>query len=125
MAEIDGARLVARCLKQQGIDELFGVVGVPVTGIAIAAPSEGIRYVGMRHEQAAGYAAQAILYRGLWPGNDQCHFGAGECLGQLLADAAHWRLVEPVPQSHGGFSGCTASGLSEALLQMGRTGGTD
>jgi 2-hydroxyacyl-CoA lyase 1 len=62
MAEIDGARLVARCLKQQGIDELFGVVGVPVTGIALAAPSEGIRYVGMRHEQAAGYAAQAISY---------------------------------------------------------------
>lgn len=62
MAEIDGARLVARCLKQQGIDELFGVVGVPITGIAAAAPSEGIRYVGMRHEQAAGYASQAISY---------------------------------------------------------------
>jgi 2-hydroxyacyl-CoA lyase 1 len=62
MAEIDGATLVARCLKQQGIDELFGVVGIPVTGIALAAPGEGIRYVGMRHEQAAGYAAQAISY---------------------------------------------------------------
>ena len=56
MAEIDGATLVARCLKQQGIDELFGVVGIPVTGIALAAPGEGIRYVGMRHEQAAGAA---------------------------------------------------------------------
>jgi 2-hydroxyacyl-CoA lyase 1 len=62
MAEIDGATLVARCLKQQGINELFGVVGVPVTGIAVAAHGEGIRYVGMRHEQAAGYAAQAISY---------------------------------------------------------------
>ena len=62
MAEIDGATLVARCLKQQGIDELFGVVGVPVTGIALAASKEGIRYVGTRHEQAAGYAAQAISY---------------------------------------------------------------
>ena len=62
MAEIDGARLVARCLKQQGIDELFGVVGIPVTGIAAAAASEGIRYIGTRHEQAAGYAAQAISY---------------------------------------------------------------
>jgi len=62
MAEIDGATLVARCLKQQGIDELFGVVGVPVTGIAAAAPGEGIRYIGMRHEQAAGYAAQTISY---------------------------------------------------------------
>jgi 2-hydroxyacyl-CoA lyase 1 len=62
MAEIDGATLVARCLKQQGIDELFGVVGVPVTGIAVAAAGEGIRYIGMRHEQAAGYAAQAMSY---------------------------------------------------------------
>jgi 2-hydroxyacyl-CoA lyase 1 len=62
MAEIDGATLVARCLKRQGIDELFGVVGIPVTGIAVAAPGEGIRYIGMRHEQAAGYAAQAISY---------------------------------------------------------------
>jgi 2-hydroxyacyl-CoA lyase 1 len=62
MAEIDGATLVARCLKQQGIDELFGVVGVPVTGIAVAASGEGIRYIGMRHEQAAGYAAQTISY---------------------------------------------------------------
>ena len=62
MAEIDGARLVARCLKQQGVDELFGVLGIPVTGIAAAAASEGIRYIGTRHEQAAGYAAQAISY---------------------------------------------------------------
>src|SRR5216684_448816 len=72
MAEIDGARLVARCLKQQGIDELFGVVGIPVTGIAAAAPSEGIRYIGTRHEQAAGYAAQAIsafgnAWANCWP----------------------------------------------------------
>ena len=27
MAEIDGARLVARCLKQQGIDELQKIAG--------------------------------------------------------------------------------------------------
>jgi 2-hydroxyacyl-CoA lyase 1 len=62
MAEIDGATLVARCLKQQGVDELFGVVGIPVTQIAVAAPGEGMQYYGMRHEQAAGYAAQTISY---------------------------------------------------------------
>ena len=62
MADIDGATLVARCVKQQGIDALFGVVGIPVTGIAVAAPQEGIRYIGTRHEQAAGYAAQAMSY---------------------------------------------------------------
>jgi 2-hydroxyacyl-CoA lyase 1 len=62
MAEIDGATIVAKCLKQQGIEELFGVVGVPITGIAVAAQAEGMRYIGMRHEQAAGYAAQTISY---------------------------------------------------------------
>ena len=125
MAEIDGARLVARCLKQQGIDELFGVVGVPVTGIALAAPREGIRYVGMRHEQAAGYAAQAISYlKGRigacivvsGPGMTNAISAPGQCLGQLLADALHRRLVEPVPQSHGGFSGCTPGGTGPAVL---------
>src|SRR3990170_5148645 len=62
MAEINGAALIAKCLKQQGVKELFGVVGIPVTGIANAAQKEGIRYIGTRHEQAAGFAAQAVSY---------------------------------------------------------------
>jgi hypothetical protein len=31
MREVDGATLIARSLKQQGINHLFGVVGFPVT----------------------------------------------------------------------------------------------
>ena len=62
MAQINGAALIAKCLKQQGVQELFGVVGIPVTGIASAAQKEGIRYIGTRHEQAAGFAAQAVSY---------------------------------------------------------------
>jgi len=57
MSEIDGATLVARSLKQQGIDHLFGVV-FPVGPIAAAAQKEGVAYIGMRNEQAASYAAQ-------------------------------------------------------------------
>jgi 2-hydroxyacyl-CoA lyase 1 len=30
MSEVDGATLIARSLKQQGIDHLFGVVGFPI-----------------------------------------------------------------------------------------------
>ena len=37
MSQIDGATLIARSLKQQGIDHLFGVVGFPVGPIAAAA----------------------------------------------------------------------------------------
>ena len=68
MAKINGATLIARSLKQQGIDHLFGVVGFPVGPIAEAAQKEGINYVGMRNEQAASYAAQAYGYMTGRPG---------------------------------------------------------
>src|SRR5437764_13086661 len=68
MSEVDGAALMARSLKQQGIDHLFGVVGFPVGPIATAAQQEGINYTGMRNEQAASYAAQAYGYMTGRPG---------------------------------------------------------
>ena len=68
MSKITGATLIARSLKKQGIDHLFGVVGFPVGPIAAAAQEEGINYVGMRNEQAASYAAQAYGYMTGRPG---------------------------------------------------------
>src|SRR5207244_12228762 len=62
MSEVDGASLIARSLKQQGIDHLFGIVGLPVTAIAAAAQREGVAYLGMRNEQSAAYAAGAYGY---------------------------------------------------------------
>src|SRR5947207_15946342 len=62
MSEVDGATLMARSLKQQGIDHLFGVVGFPIGPIAAAAQKEGGAYIGMRNEQAASYAARAYGY---------------------------------------------------------------
>src|SRR5213594_3330289 len=62
MAEVDGATLVARSLKKQGVKYMFGIVGFPVGPIAVAAQKEGITYVGMRNEQSASYAAQAVGY---------------------------------------------------------------
>ncbi len=68
MAEISGAQLVARSLKQHGVEHMFGIVGVPVIPVAFAAQREGIKYYGMRHEQSAGYAAQAVSYMTGRPG---------------------------------------------------------
>ena len=63
MAELSGAQIVAKALKTQGVQEMFGLVGVPVGPIAYAwQTEEQMRYVGVRHEQAAGYAAQAASY---------------------------------------------------------------
>jgi 2-hydroxyacyl-CoA lyase 1 len=53
---------MARSLKQQGVDYMFGIVGFPVVGVAAAAQKAGITYIGMRNEQSASYAAQAAGY---------------------------------------------------------------
>ena len=62
MAKIDGATIMARALKQQGVEYMFGIVGFPVQPIAAAAQGVGIKYYGMRNEQSASYAAQAAGY---------------------------------------------------------------
>ena len=56
--EIEGFRVLSRCLHHQGVRYMFGVVGIPVMEVAMAAQECGIHYVGMRNEQAAAYAAQ-------------------------------------------------------------------
>ena len=62
MGTVDGATLLARNLKKHGVEYMFGIIGFPVQPIARAAQAVGIKYVGMRNEQAASYAAQAAGY---------------------------------------------------------------
>uniref|UniRef100_UPI003AAAFAD4 2-hydroxyacyl-CoA lyase 1 isoform X2 n=1 Tax=Centroberyx gerrardi TaxID=166262 RepID=UPI003AAAFAD4 len=62
MEEVTGAQLIAEALKAQDVEYMFGIVGVPVIEVAMAAQAAGIKYVGMRNEQAACYAASAIGY---------------------------------------------------------------
>jgi 2-hydroxyacyl-CoA lyase 1 len=50
---------VAQALAGLGVRFAFGVVGIPVTPLASALQAAGIRFFGMRNEQAAGYAAAA------------------------------------------------------------------
>ncbi len=59
MAEIDGGRLVARQLKRAGIDTVFGVVAGPMIEVFAGAQAEGLRVVGCRHEENAGFMASA------------------------------------------------------------------
>ena len=68
MGKVTGAMLMAQNLKKHGVDYMFGIVGFPVQPIAAAAQEVGIKYVGMRNEQAASYAAQAVGYMTGRPG---------------------------------------------------------
>nr|XP_035948415.1 2-hydroxyacyl-CoA lyase 1 isoform X3 [Halichoerus grypus] len=50
--QVSGAEVIAQALKTQDVAYMFGIVGIPVTEIAVAAQKLGITYVGMRNEQA-------------------------------------------------------------------------
>ena len=64
----DGFHLVVDALKLNGIDTLYGVAGIPITDLLRLAQSEGIRYLGFRHEQSAGNAAAIAGYLTQKPG---------------------------------------------------------
>ena len=64
----DGMHLMVDVLKANGIQTIYGVVGIPVTDLAHHAQAVGIRYIGFRHEQSAGHAAAITGYITKKPG---------------------------------------------------------
>ncbi|HEV8678258.1 MAG TPA: thiamine pyrophosphate-binding protein, partial [Stellaceae bacterium] len=96
MAEIRGADLLAKSLKEQGVQYMFGVVGFPVGPIAEAAQKVGLPYIGMRNEQAASYAAGAVGYLTGRPGSCIVVTGPGVIHGLAgLANAQQncWPMI--------------------------------
>lgn len=57
MAEISGGHLVAKALKNEGIDTVFTLCGGHIIDIYDGCIDEGIRLVDVRHEQVAAHAA--------------------------------------------------------------------
>lgn len=68
MAEIDGGGLVAKVLKQEGVECLFGLCGGHIDPIFQACRDEGIRVIGARHEQAAVFMAEGYAWMTGKPG---------------------------------------------------------
>lgn len=66
--QVTGMWVLARSLVMVGIKDMFGLVGIPVTEVAYICQEQGIRFVGFRHEQNAGMAAQAYGYVTKSPG---------------------------------------------------------
>jgi thiamine pyrophosphate-dependent acetolactate synthase large subunit-like protein len=96
VAEINGGQLVARQLKADGIDTVFGVVAGPMLQVFGALPQEGIRYVGCRHEEQAAFMAQAYGYITKKPGIVVSGSGPGTTntyTGLHVAQESGWPLV--------------------------------
>ena len=60
MAQIHGGQIIARALKNEGIDTVFALTGGHIVPILDGCVQEGIRIVDFRHEQAAAHAAEAF-----------------------------------------------------------------
>ena len=56
-AMTDGFHLVIDALKLNGITNIYGLPGIPITDLTRMAQAEGMRVISFRHEQNAGNAA--------------------------------------------------------------------
>ncbi len=68
MAEIDGGRLVAKVLKQEGVECIFALCGGHIDPIFQGCKDEGIRIIDTRHEQAAVFMAEGWAWTTGKPG---------------------------------------------------------
>src|SRR3990167_6049615 len=67
MADLTGGELVAKTLKQAGVNHIFTLCGGHILPIYEGCLTHGIRIIDVRHEQAAAHAADAYarLTRGI------------------------------------------------------------
>jgi len=66
--QVTGMHILARALKEMGIKNVYGLVGIPITEAAYEVQGQGIRFVGFRFEQQAGMAAATEGYLTKTPG---------------------------------------------------------
>lgn len=67
-AQTDGFHLVIDALKLNGIENIYGLPGIPVTDLARLAQANGMRVISFRHEQNAGNAAAIAGFISQKPG---------------------------------------------------------
>ena len=66
--DMTGMYVLANALKANGVEVIFGLVGIPVTEVAYICQMVGIRFISFRFEQQAGMAAATYGYLTKKPG---------------------------------------------------------
>ncbi len=87
MAELTGSEIIARCLKKEGIDHVFYIMGGPMLLTEASCIKEGIRMIDVRHEQAAAFMAQA--YSRLKQVPSVCMAASGPGVTNLITGVAN------------------------------------
>lgn len=58
---MEGYSVLARALREQGVEYMFGVVGIPVIEIAAAAQAEGIKVPAPRMAACCAHRADPVV----------------------------------------------------------------
>ena len=90
----DAPHYLARVLMANGIRNMYGVVGIPVTDFARIAQGMGMRFVGMRHEEDAVNAAGCHV-DGIRSRIPQRSTGTAGSHGERLSGHHDRRLLNP------------------------------
>jgi thiamine pyrophosphate-dependent acetolactate synthase large subunit-like protein len=105
MAELTGSEILAKCLKAEGVKDLFFIMGGPMLLTESKCIEEGIRMIDVRHEQAAAYSAQAYSRVTQKPG--VCMAASGPAAINLTTGLAN-ALIDCCPVV--GFGGSSPAG---------------
>ncbi|MBV8615116.1 MAG: thiamine pyrophosphate-binding protein [Acetobacteraceae bacterium] len=109
MPELTGSEILARCLKKEGVEDLFYLMGGPMLLAESTCIKQGIRMIDVRHEQAAAFMAQA--YSRLRQTPSVCMAASGPGVTNLVTGVAN-ALVDCAP--------VVAIGGSSPISQFGR-----
>merc|ERR1719382_624742 len=115
-----GRDVLARALKSQGVEYVFGIVGYPIIELGFVLQAHGIKYIGCRNEQAASYAAAAVGYLTGRPGVCLVVPGPGAVhalAGMGNASSNGWPMITIAGSSELGQDGLGA--FQEALPPQG------
>ena len=112
---ISGGHLVAKALKNEGIDTIFTLSGGNIVDIYDGCVSEGIRIIDFRHEQVAAHAADGYARQTGQTGCLVTTAGPGCCNAVTgLATA----LQSETPLLHIGGQGATVQHLQGSLQEF-------
>ncbi|HEX2941983.1 MAG TPA: thiamine pyrophosphate-binding protein [Rhodopila sp.] len=109
MAELTGSEIIAKCLKKEGVEDLFFIMGGPMLLAEATCIKEGIRMIDVRHEQAAAFSCQA--YSRLLQKPSACMAASGPGVTNLITGIAN-ALIDCCP--------VVALGGSSPISQFGR-----
>ena len=109
MAELTGSEILAKCLRKEGTENLFFLMGGPMLLAEASCIKEGIRPIDVRHEQAAAFMGQA--YSRLLQKPSVCMAASGPGVINLTTGIAN-ALIDCAP--------VIAIGGSSPIFQFGR-----